>query len=261
VTTQHTTTERLQPVELAAMEANKLAEIASHERDKRQRPAVWSKPFHPEWHPDLWTKWAVVDHALRALGVQPGARVLDVGCGPGWTSLFLSEAGYRVLGIDIAPAHVEISRGRAQRWSCEDLRFAQADMDAFALDELFDVVLVFDALHHSARQRQVIRNIAHHLAPGGWVLFGEPSLLHAVSPGARRTHRQTGWIERGIGARQLRRDCEAAGLGEVRRFHEGTYPYESRVRGFGWQLLRLTAANVAFAPQSSIWLAARKPLS
>lgn len=255
-----TTLPSTQALGLAGMEVNKLAEIASHERDMRERPAVWSKPFHPEWHPDLWTKWAVVDYALRALRVQPGARVLDVGCGPGWTSLFLAEAGYKVLGIDIAPAHVEISRRRAERWRCVQLRFAQADMDAFALDELFDVALVFDALHRSARQRQVIRNIAHHLAPGGWVLFGEPSLLHGVSPGARRKHRETGWIERGIGARQLRSDCEAAGLGDVRRFQEGTYPYESRLRGFAWQLVRLTAANVAFAPQTSVWLAARKSL-
>ena len=243
------------------LEPNKLAEIASHDRDMRERPAVWSKPFHREWDPSYWTKWAVIDHALAALGVPPGARVLDLGCGPGWTSLFLAESGYDVLGFDIAPAHVEISRARARRWGCEQLRFEQADMDAFALDELFDAVLVFDALHHSARQRAVVRNIAAHLAPGGWVLFGEPSVLHAVSPSARRIHRDTGWIERGIGARRLGRDCRAAGLGDVRRFMEGTGPYDSRVRGFAWQLLRLAAANVAFAPQTSIWLAAQKPVA
>jgi 2-polyprenyl-3-methyl-5-hydroxy-6-metoxy-1,4-benzoquinol methylase len=248
-----------QAIDLAGLEPNKRAEIASHERDMRERPAVWSKPFHREWHSDLWTKWAVVDHALGTLGVGAGARVLDVGCGPGWTSLFLAEAGHRVLGIDIAPAHVEIGRARARRWGCSQLRFEQADMDAFALDELFDAVLVFEALHHSARQRQVVANIARHLAPGGWVLFGEPSLLHAVSPGARRVQREAGWIERGISVRRLRRDCAAAGLGELRRFHEGTAPYETRGRGFAWQLLRLAAANVAFAPQTSVWLAARRP--
>ena len=160
-----------------------------------------------------------------------------------------------------APAPVFSPRALAARWRCDALRFAQADMDAFALDELFDLVLVFEALHHSARQRQVVRNIARHLAPGGWVLFGEPSLLHAVSPGARRVHRETGWIERGISVRRLRRDCAAAGLGELRRFHEGTAPYDTRVRGFGWQLARLVAANVAFAPQASVWLAARKPVT
>jgi 2-polyprenyl-3-methyl-5-hydroxy-6-metoxy-1,4-benzoquinol methylase len=247
-------------IDLAGMEANKLAEIASHGRDMRERPAVWSKPFHPEWDPALWTKWAVVAYALRHLGVAPGARILDVACGAGWTSQFLAEAGYGVVGLDLAPAHVEIARSRAKRWSTAGLRFAQADMDDFALDETFDAALVFDALHHSARQRRVIANIADHLAPGGWVLFGEPSLLHNVSPGARRTHRETGWIERGIGVRQLKRDCAAAGLGETRRIFEGTGPYDSRGGGFAWQLVRLAAANVAFAPQASVWLAARKPV-
>ena len=94
-----------QGIDVAALEPNKLAEIASHERDMRERPAVWSKPFHPEWHPDLWTKWAVVDHALRALAVAPGARVLDVGCGPGWESMFLGEAGYRLHRHDNTPPH------------------------------------------------------------------------------------------------------------------------------------------------------------
>lgn len=248
-------------VGLDGMEPNKLAEIASHARDMRDRPAVWSKPFHPEWDPSLWTKWATVAYALRALGVAPGARVLDVACGAGWTSQFLAESGYRVLGLDLAPAHVEIARTRAARWGTAGLRFAQADMDDFALDETFDAALVFDALHHSARQRRVVRNIADHLAPGGWVLFGEPSLLHNVSPGARRVHRETGWIERGIGVRRLRADCTRAGLVGARRIFEGSGPYASRTGGFAWQLVRLVAANVAFAPQASVWLAARKAVA
>jgi hypothetical protein len=119
--------------------------------------------------------------------------------------------------------------------------------------------LVYDALHHSARQRAVAANVARHLCPGGWALFGEPSWLHAVSPAARRTTRDLGWIERGIRIRSLRRDCVACGLGEFRRFFEPTGPYERRVRGFGWQGLRLVAADVAVAPQASVWLAAKRP--
>ncbi|MDX6656211.1 MAG: hypothetical protein QOH62_1004, partial [Solirubrobacteraceae bacterium] len=34
---------------------------------------------------------------------------------------------------------------------------------------------------------------------------------------------------------------------------------EGRVRGFGWQLARLTAANLAWAPQSHLWVAAQRP--
>jgi 2-polyprenyl-3-methyl-5-hydroxy-6-metoxy-1,4-benzoquinol methylase len=240
------------------LEAHKQAEIDEHERDRHDRPAVWQKPFGTEWRGAYWAKWAVMDSALDRLGIPEGAAILDVGCGPGWTSLFLAESGYRPTGVDLAPAHVEISQARARRWGVE-ADFLVADMDDLSLDAEFDAVLVFDALHHSTRQRAVVANIARHLRPGGWVLFGEPSLLHGLSPSARRTQRERGWVERGVGVRRLKRDCRAAGLGNFRRFYEGTDPYGSRTTEFAWQLIRLVAANVALAPQTSVWLAAQRP--
>ncbi len=108
---------------------------------------------------------------------------------------------------------------------------------------------------------QVVERIATALKPGGWVLFGEPSVLHGMSPSARRVNRDLGWVERGVRVSALKDDCSQAGLTEFRRFFEGTSPYESRLRGFAWQLIRLIAANVAVAPQSSLWIAAQKPRS
>jgi SAM-dependent methyltransferase len=213
------------------------------------------KPFG--WGPEHWVRWATVEEVLGRLGIGLGGRVLDVGCGSGWTTLLLAEAGYRPLGMDLVPANVEVARSRAQRWGSV-AEFEEADMDDFALEGRFSAALVFDALHHSTRQRQVVANVAQHLEPGGWAVFGEPSWLHWVSAHARRTARERGWTERGVTARGLRRDCRAAGLGEFRRFFEGTRPYASRGRGFAWQLARLAAANVAVAPQALIWLAARK---
>jgi 2-polyprenyl-3-methyl-5-hydroxy-6-metoxy-1,4-benzoquinol methylase len=239
------------------LEPHKQAEIDEHEHDRLHRPEVWHKPFGAHWGSPYWGKWHTAVEAFIRLAIEPGSRVLDVGCGPGWTSLFLEEAGYPTVGIDLAPAHVEISRMRAERWGLST-RFAVEDMEAFDLGEQFDAALVFDALHHSRRQADVVANIARHLRPGAWVLFGEPSLLHNVSPEARQVSRERGWVERGVGVHRLKRDCRAAGLEEFRRFFEGTSPYESRVREFGWQVVRLVAANLVFAPQMSIWLAARK---
>jgi hypothetical protein len=57
----------------------------------------------------------------------------------------------------------------------------------------------------------------------------------------------------------LRADLRAAGFAEVRRFFQGTHPYASRSGEFGWQLVRLVAANFAAAPKAAIWLAGRVP--
>ena len=213
------------------------------------------KPFGEPWQPYYFVKWATIVHALRALSVEEGASILDVGAGSGWTTAFLAESGYRPTWLDIAPGHLEAARRRAQRYGVSS-DFAQADMDDFDLGRQFDACLVFDALHHSTRQRAVVQNIARHLKPGGWVLFGEPSVLHTISPHARQTTATLGWTERGVSVRSLKRDCLSADLDNFRRFYEGVGPLEARA--LPWQLARLAGQVLAFAPQASVWLAAQR---
>jgi hypothetical protein len=51
-------------------------------------------------------KVALTVRALRAAGIGPGARLLDAGCGPGWYVAALAGAGYRVVGVDLAPGAI-----------------------------------------------------------------------------------------------------------------------------------------------------------
>jgi 2-polyprenyl-3-methyl-5-hydroxy-6-metoxy-1,4-benzoquinol methylase len=237
-----------------ALEPNKLAEIATAEAS-RNEIAVIRKPFGHAWGHEYWGKWQTIAYALNALSTSEGATVLDIGVGVGWTTLFLAEFGYQATGVDIAPANIEIAANRAERLGV-NAEFLVADMDTLALGRRFDVVLVFDALHHTTRQATVIARIAHHVKPGGWVLFGEPSWLHGISPHARRTAKDTGWIERGVSIRSLKSECAANGLGNFRRFYEGTSPYQS-TRGFAWQFARLIGAPLTCSPKMSVWIAAQ----
>jgi SAM-dependent methyltransferase len=241
------------------VDQNKLDEIANAERSLLAfRNAKPLKPFSQAFGQQWWGKWETVHMAFERLGIQAGTSVLDVGTGTGWSSHFLAEAGYRPLGVDIAPGNVEIASAVAERWG-SPARFAVGDMESLDLGESFGAALVFDALHHSERPAAVIEGIARHLEPGGWVLFGEPSWLHGVSPDARRVTREKGWVEKGVRVSALKRDCRRAGLGSFRRFHEGTRAYEGRLGPFAWQLARLVGANLWVAPGGHIWLAAQKP--
>jgi 2-polyprenyl-3-methyl-5-hydroxy-6-metoxy-1,4-benzoquinol methylase len=240
-----------------ALEPHKQAEIDAHARFLREGHQNVRKPFGPGWGPDYWIKWATIAYAYDRLGLPARAEILDLGCGPGWTTLFHAEAGYQVVGVDIAPAAIEMATRRARRWGV-DAEFVVADIEALNLERRFDMVLIFDALHHSTQADRVVEAIARHLRPGGWALFGEPSWLHTLSPAARREHRETGWIEKGVTVRGLKRHCRRVGMGGFRRFFEATQPYESRWRQFAWQGVRLAAANAAVAPRASIWLAAQK---
>lgn len=235
-------------------EKHKQAEIDVRSKEFMERES--RKPFGYPAHNLI--KLASIIDTLTRLGIKPPMKILDIGCGAGWTSNYLAEEGFDVTGMDVVPGNMVAAKKRAKVRRLST-RFFVGDMDSFSLSEKFDVITVFDALHHSTRQTDVIKNIAKHLKPGGWVLFGEPSLLHTISPEARRTTREEGITERGISIGSLRRDSRNAGLTHFRRFFEGTRPYESRTKGFLWQLIRLSSANFLFAPQSSLWCAAQKP--
>jgi SAM-dependent methyltransferase len=255
---------------MSSLDVNKQAEIASRTDEfmagARPQPRgrfgrvprggdQVHKPFG--WSPSYFTDWATITAMLDAVGVPKGARVLDLGVGTGWTSLFLAESGYDVVGYDLVPANVEVARKRAEVWG-SSARFEVGDMEDLPPGRSADAALIFDSLHHCNRQREVLECTARRLAPGGWLLLGEPTWLHRFSPGAHAARRDLGWTERGPTLRSLRRDLRAAGFGEIRRFYQPTAPYEDRLRGFAWQLLRMVGANLLVAPGAHLWLAARR---
>lgn len=234
-------------------DAHKQAEVVS--RTPEFMAVEGRKPFRLETQPFVY--WATVNRMLETIGLAPGSSVLDVGSGTGWSTLFLAEMGYEAVGIDLVPVNVALGRERAQRWR-SPARFELGDMDDLPDGERFDAALVIDALHHTTRQSEVVMGIGRRVRPGGWVMIGEPSALHWISPGAYTARRDLGWLERGVTMRSLRRDLDAAGFRDVRRFFQPTDPYTGRVRGFAWQLLRLVGANLAFAPHALHWVVAQR---
>ncbi|MGK7662975.1 MULTISPECIES: class I SAM-dependent DNA methyltransferase [unclassified Marinovum] len=107
--------------------------------------------------------------ARFAACLPEGGRVLDLGCGAGepiarW---FMAE-GFTLTGVDFAGAMLDIAR---QRWPEGDWR--QADMRSLDLGERFDGIIAWDSFFHltEAEQRETLRRMAAHLAPGGSLLF------------------------------------------------------------------------------------------
>jgi SAM-dependent methyltransferase len=81
-----------------------------------------------------------VEFLARALGLEAGARVLDVGCGPGRHALALARRGYDVVGVDRSTEFVDLARAAA---AAEGLAvaFEVADVRALRFDADFDAAI------------------------------------------------------------------------------------------------------------------------
>ncbi|MGY6500138.1 MAG: class I SAM-dependent methyltransferase [Acidimicrobiales bacterium] len=74
---------------------------------------------------------------VDALGLTPGSRVLDVGCGPGRHANALGRHGIEVHGIDISERFVEVARSEAPA----GVTFERADARSLAFDGEFDAAI------------------------------------------------------------------------------------------------------------------------
>ncbi len=78
-----------------------------------------------------------VGFLVEALGLEPGMRVLDVGCGPGRHAHALGRRGIEVHGVDISERFVELARRDAPA----GVTFERLDARALPFDAEFDAAL------------------------------------------------------------------------------------------------------------------------
>jgi len=101
--------------------------------------------------------------------LEPGAHVLDLGCGSGRpVAAYIVERGFKVTGVDSSPTMIELCRARLP-----DQRWIVADMRELGLDEQFDGVLAWDSFFHlnADDQRWMFEVFDRHANDGAPLLF------------------------------------------------------------------------------------------
>ena len=78
-----------------------------------------------------------VDVLVEALGLVPGQRILDVGCGPGRHAHELARRGHEVVGIDISETFVALAREKAP----DGASFVHGDARTMEFEAEFDAAL------------------------------------------------------------------------------------------------------------------------
>jgi len=74
--------------------------------------------------------------------LQPGDRILELGCGDGTLSCFLARQGFEVTGVDISPGMIEEARRQAAV-NGVSAKFEHADGDSFKVTEPYDAIVSF----------------------------------------------------------------------------------------------------------------------
>ena len=117
-----------------------------------------------------------VEHFARyrwAAQLVAGHRVLDAGCGVGYGSAMLAEAGAaEVVGVDLSPKAVEAAGAAAPARAS----FTVGDVHALPFEAArFEVVVCFEVIEHVEGQDNVVAELARVLAPDGVLVISSPN--------------------------------------------------------------------------------------
>ena len=124
---------------------------------------------------------------VSSLGVRPGMRVLDLGCGDGTTALPEARLGADVLGVDIAVNLVEAARQRAAAEGLSNCRFQEGDASNLEglTDKSFDLVVSIFGAMFAPRPFDVAKEMVRVTKPGGRIVMGnwipnDPTLVAQI---------------------------------------------------------------------------------
>ena len=127
------------------------------------------------------------EEALRHVGVAPGQRVLDIGCGTGVFLRLVAERGAVPFGVDASQALLEVARERVPEAELVAGEMEQLPYD----DDAFDLVTGFNSFFFAANLVAALREagrVAKPRAPVVIQVWGPPERcdLEAMTRVARR---------------------------------------------------------------------------
>lgn len=130
--------------------------------------------FRAGYNANLLSSWLpALDGVVEKL--EAGARVADVGCGHGSSTILMAKAfpSSEFVGIDYHDKSIETARARAKEAGADNAQFETADATSYS-GRNFDLVAFFDALHDMADPAGAAKHAREALKPDGHCMLVEP---------------------------------------------------------------------------------------
>jgi SAM-dependent methyltransferase len=161
--------------------------------DMREGQATFNRPAFThllggEWLPAI----ADLDALLRSTAP---ARMLDVGCGEGWSTIAMARAypNAQFVGVDLDAPSIEAARRHATEAGVSDrVEFRHAD--AAGLDGTFGAAIIIEAIHDMANPVPVLRAVRESLAAGASLIVVDERVAESfTAPGDEIERFMYGW--------------------------------------------------------------------
>ena len=148
--------------------------------DMRESQADMNRPWFVHHLPGAL---ASVGDLHEILG-RPDARIADIGCGAGWSTIALAKAYPQatVDGWDVDAPSIELARKNvAEHGLAERVRFRVADAAGLGAGG-YDAVFAFECVHDLPRPVEVLAGMRRGLRPGGAVVVMDEAVAESFAP-------------------------------------------------------------------------------
>ena len=198
------------------------------------------QPYRRSDHDRFWDAAQLVDHVLDGLGValEPGDRVLEIGCGLGRITRVLAARVARVVALDVSDEMLERARELNPQLGNVDWVLGDGSTLAPLGDSTLDACVTLVVLQHIPDPQitlSYVRELGRVLRPGGWAALqvsDDPEVhrprtplswrLRALVGRAPRGQHHPAWLGSPVDLAELRRVAGEAGLATERVWGEGS---------------------------------------